>query len=153
MGFQRTKKMFWTRRQSLTVDFIHFHRSGSSYGAPINFSIDIRVHFGIRVLNDDFPAPALNGPSSDASRIRAGRYHLRFNAQTDSTYNRCLDDLVRFVAEQGEPWFQEFHSVEGLLQKPHSPLHMAEKLCLSAAESGNVNALNVAASLKMLGIK
>jgi hypothetical protein len=153
LGFQRTKKMFWIRRQPLTVDFIHFHRSGSSYGTPINFSVNIRVHFGICVLNGDFPAPALNGPSSDAEKTRAGRYHLRFNAQTGSTYDRCLDDLVRFVVEQGEPWFQEFHPIEGLLQKPHSPLHMADKQFLAEAMQGNVNTLNVAASLKMLGIK
>jgi hypothetical protein len=153
LGFRRTKKMIWTRRHSFTVDFIHFHRCGGTYGAPINFSVDIRVHFGIRVLNDDFPALALNGPSSDAARIQAGRYHLRFNAQTVSTYDRCIDDLVRLVTEQGEPWFREFHSVEDLLQKPHCPLWVADKQLLAAAASGNMNAVNLAASLKLLGIK
>src|SRR5687767_7546982 len=106
LGFQRARKMLWTRRHFLTVDFIHFHRCGSSYGAPINFSVDIRVHFGIRVLNDDFPALALNGPSSDEGRIHAGRYHLRFNAQTGSTYDKRLDDHVRLVTERGELWFR-----------------------------------------------
>lgn len=52
LGFRRTLKMFWTRRHPLSVDFIHFHRHGSTYGAPLTASIGIRVHFGIRVLND-----------------------------------------------------------------------------------------------------
>lgn len=82
-----------------------------------------------------------------------GRYHLRFNAQTGSTYDRCLDDLVRLVTEQGEPWFHEFRSVERLLKRPDTPLDDADKQFLAAAASGNVNALNVAASLKILGIK
>src|SRR5688572_22230936 len=103
LGFSRTKKLFWIRRQPFTVDFIHFHRGGSSYGAPINFSVDIRVHFGIRVLNDCFPAAALNGPFSDPTRLRSGRYHLRFNAKSGDTYERCIHDLERFVIEQGEP--------------------------------------------------
>jgi hypothetical protein len=107
-----------------------------------HFSVAIRVHFGIRVLNDDFPALALNGPSSDYALIRAGRYHLRFNAQSGSTYDRCLDDLVRLASEQGEPWFREFHSAEDILQKPHSPLRVADKQLLAAAASGNMNALN-----------
>ena len=153
LGFQRTKKKIWTRRQTFTVDFIHFHRDGCSYGRPLNFSVSIRVHFGIRVLNDNFPAPALNGPLSDVEKTRSGNYHLRFNAQTGSTYDRCLEDLVRFVVEQGEPWFQEFRSVEALLQKSHSPLRDNEKQLLSAAIAGEVNSANLAASLKMLGIK
>jgi hypothetical protein len=153
LGFQRTKKIFWARRQPFTVDFINLVRSGSSYGAPLNFSVSINVHFGIRVLNDDFPAPSPNGPSTDAARIRAGRYHLRFNAETGSTFDRCIDDLVRFVVDEGEPWFKEFHSVEALLRNPHSPLRTAEKQSLAAAVAGSVKAANVTSSLKMLGIE
>src|SRR5688500_5506426 len=116
LGFRRTLKMFWTRRHPFTVDFIHFHRRGSTYGAARTASVDIRVHFGIRILNDDFIAAAPNGPYSDDGTIRTGRYHLRFNAETGSTYDRCVDDLARFVVEQGEPWFQRWRSVEALLQ-------------------------------------
>ena len=72
LGFRRTRKMFWIRRHPHTVDFIHFHRSGSSYGKPINYSVRIRVHFGIRVLNDDSQGAALNGPFSDPGRLRTG---------------------------------------------------------------------------------
>jgi hypothetical protein len=152
LGFRRTLKMFWTRRHPLTVDFIHFHRSGSSYGAPRAASVDVHVQFGIRVLNDDFIAAAPNGPQSDAGTLRAGRYHLRFNAETGSTYDRCLDDLARFVVEQGESWFQRWRSVDALLQSD-SPLRAQDREFLRAAQAGEASAERVAASLKILGIK
>ena len=152
LGFRRTLKMFWTRRHPLSVDFIHFHRSGSTYGAPRNASVDIRVHFGIRILNDDFVAAALNGPYSDPGRLHAGRYHLRFNAETGSTYDRCIDDLARFVVEQGEPWFRQWSSTDALLQSD-SPLKPQDKDSLRAARDGQASAERIAASLKILGIK
>lgn len=152
LGFRRTLKMFWTRRHPLTVDFIHFHRSGSTYGAPRTASVDIRVHFGVRVLNDDFIAAALNGPHSDAGTLRAGRYHLRFNAETGSTYDRCVDDLARFVVEQGEPWFRRWSSADALLQSD-SPLRLLDREFLRDARDGQASAERVAASLKILGIK
>lgn len=152
LGFRRTLKMFWTRRHPLTVDFINFHRMGSTYGAPRTASVDIRVHFGIRVLNDDFVAAAVNGPQSDVGTLHPGRYHLRFNAETGSTYDRCVDDLARFVVEQGEPWFERWRSVEALLQSD-SPLRAEEREFLRAARDGQSSLERVAASLKILGIK
>lgn len=153
LGFLRTKKMFWTREHPHTVDFIHFHRSGSSYGAPINFSVDIRVHFGIRVLNDTFEAAALNGPFSDATLTRAGRYHLRFNAKSGSTYDRCVDDLARFVVEQGEPWFSSLRDPHALLEASNSPLRPDSIELLTAALRGDADSDNLAKSRKILGIK
>jgi len=114
--------------------------------------VHIRVHFGIRVLNDDFIAAALNGPQSDAGTLHTGRYHLRFNAETGSTYDRCVDDLARFVVEQGEPWFQRWSSVDALLQSD-SPLRPQDREFLSAARDGQASAERVAASLRILGIK
>ncbi len=152
-GFSRTLKMFWTRRRPLTLDFIHFHRHGSTYGAPRTASVQIRVHFGIRVLADDFVAAALNGPYSDPSILRSGLYHLRFNAETGSTFDRCVKDLERFVVEYGEPWFKKFHSIDALLQLPDSPLKPHERKLLLAAKNGEANASHVAASLKIFGIK
>ncbi len=152
-GFQRTKKMFWTRRHPLTIDFIHFHRNGSTYGAPMDSSVDIRVHFGIRVLNSSFEAVALNGPYSDPTRLRSGSYHLRFNAKTGSTFERCVEDLVRFVVEQGEPWFQRFKTVDDLLEHEESPLHATEKELLRAARRDASTTENESVSLKVLGIK
>jgi hypothetical protein len=151
--FARTKKMFWTRQHPHTVDFIHFHRSGSSYGAPRNFSVDIRVHFGIRVLNDTFEAAALNGPFSDPTLTRAGNYHLRFNAKSGSTYDRCIDDLVRFVVEQGEPWFDRFRDTMVLTDARTTPLRPDSIEALTAALRGDSEPANIAKSRKILGIK
>ena len=153
LGFRRTLKMFWTRRNPLPLDFVHLHRSGSSYGAPGNASVDIRIHCGIRVLNDDFVAAGLNGPNSDAVETRTGRYHLRFNAESGSTFERCVDDLARFVLERGEPWYERFRSTEALVNEPDSPLKPQEKEALIAAKEGRASAERVAASLKIFGIK
>ena len=153
LSFLRTKKMFWTRRHPLTVDFIHFHRGGISYGAPINYSVDIRIHLGIRVLNHALDFAALNGPHSNEARFINHRYHLRFNAKTGSTYDRCVDDLVRFVEEQGVPWFQRFADLDELLTTSDSPLESEEKEFLEAARAGHANPENEAVSLKILGIK
>lgn len=145
--------MFWTRRQPLTVDFIHFSRHGSTYGAPINFSVSITAYFGIRVLNDVFPAAIPNGPCSDSLDLRSGGYHLRFNAKSGDTYERCIDDLARFVSEVGEPWFQKFQSVDSLLQLPDSPLRSPEKQLLIDAIEDRAKPENETNSLKILGIK
>ena len=153
IGFTRTKKMFWTRRHILTTDFIHLHRSGSSYGTPRNYSVDFRVHFGIRVLNDTFEGVALNGPVSDPGRLREGRYHLRFNAQTGSTYERCIDDLARFIVEQGEPWFTLFRDCDALLKCADSPLHTNTKERLHSAIMDQAESKVITFSLRLLGIK
>jgi hypothetical protein len=156
LGFSRTKKMLWTRRRALTVDFIQFYRGGSSYGAPRTASVDIRVHLGIRVLNDNSDTETINGPSSDdicSSKIRSGRYHLRFNAISGSTFARCADDLERFVIEQGEPWFKRFSSMWNLLYRWDSPLKNDEKRLLRKARAGHASKANVAVSLNILGIK
>lgn len=153
LDFLRTKKAFWTRGNSHTVDFIHFHRHGISYGAPSTYSVDIRVHFGIRALNDDFEAPALNGPHSDPDRLRSGRYHLRFNAMSWSMYDRCIEDLFRFATEQGEPWFLRFRSLEDLIVSRESPLSEKAKTLLADSARGNYHPENVARSLKLLGLK
>jgi hypothetical protein len=153
LGFERTRKTFWTRGRKHTVDFIHFHRSGSSYGAPHSASVDIRVHVGIRVLNDNTEAPALNGPFSDVGRLRAGRYHLRFNAKSWSTFDRCVDDLERFVREEGEPWLKRFSAETTLLSATDSPLGEAEREFLRASIAGGVVNEHVDLSHKLLGIK
>lgn len=68
-------------------------------------SVDFDIKGSVRVLNDDFLALTLNGPHADAETLRAGKYHLRFNAKNSTTYEHCRMDMVRFVAERVEPWF------------------------------------------------
>jgi hypothetical protein len=154
LGFKRTKKMLWTRRHQHAADFITLFRKGSSYGRPRNYSVSLDVGFGIRVLNDALEGLSPNGPRYDFSeRLRAARYHFRFNAQTGSTYDRCVDDLERYVLHEGEPWFQRFHDLDDLLASSDSPLRPPEKERLHAAVGGRADAEAVAMSLKLLGIK
>jgi len=152
-GFARTRKRLWTRVQSHWVDFVHFHRRGISYGSPDTFIVDIRVHLGVRILNDSFPGLHLNGPQSDPDRLRSGRYHLRFNARSGSTYERCIEDLYRFFVEECEPWFNRFGSAEDLLKRSDSPLNDNEKRFLRAAIDGKTTRHNLVISLKELGIR
>lgn len=106
-GFVKTKKWQWVRVKDGAADFVHVHRSGSSYGGPINYSVSFRVHCGNRQLNDTFDALALNGPDTDDPKFWDMQLHLRFNAKSGSTYERCINDLVKFVLEVGEPWYME----------------------------------------------
>jgi hypothetical protein len=153
LGFLRTKKMLWTRRRPLTVDFIHFYRSGSSYGAPISVTVDIDVSFGIRVLNDTSHIAILSGPRNDPTLTRKGRYHHRFSARSGHMCDRCVHDLVRFVEEEGEPWFQRFANIDKLLNPVDSPLKPEARELLNLARIGKGNPDNEAAVLKNLGIK
>ena len=156
LGFQRTRKMFWTRRHEHTVDFIYLFRKGSSYGAASNASVWMRVHCSIRILNDDFTGAALIGPSSADLRnpeISAARYHMRFNAQTWSTFDRCIDDMERFVKEHGTPWFTRFRDPQKLLELPDAFVKPRQKELLQASLAGRSRDSNVSASLKLLGLK
>lgn len=108
LGFRRTnsRSRSWEQRTDQSVRVIYFHRGGSTYGAPINHSVDIRVHFSLNLL-DRTPA---GRDQLDSDRVRDSRgyaYHLRFNAETWSMYERCLEDLLRVTREHGLPWFEQ----------------------------------------------
>lgn len=105
LGFLTGRARCWNRSDGSLVDVIHFHRGGIGYGKPNNYSVDIRIHFAVHKVGASEPL-ALNGPSSD--QLRDGRgyaYHLRFNASSWSTYDRCLEDLLRVTRDHGLPWF------------------------------------------------
>ncbi len=153
LGFAHTKARFWTRQREHTIEFIHLHRSGISYGAPINYQVSFRVHLGIRVINDDSPAAHLNGPCSDKMFRRPLSYHLRFNCQTWSQYDRCINDLFEVVTEQGEPWFGKFSDPIALLNEPDSPLKPDERAALTLSVSDGIAEARKLASFKILGIK
>lgn len=104
LGFSRLKARFWMSQADGFTDIIHFHRSGVSYGAPLNYFIGIRVHFASHPGQLSGPI-ALNGPCSNKLRDSRGyAYDLRFNALTWSTYDRCLNDLIRVLQDHGLPW-------------------------------------------------
>jgi hypothetical protein len=107
LGFSRTnsRSRSWERRTDRSVQVIYFHRSGSTYGAPINHSVDIRVHFSLQSF-DGTPAGRDLFVSDLLRDIRGRAYHLRFNAESWSMYDRCLEDLLRVTREHGLPWFE-----------------------------------------------
>ena len=152
LGFERARKMFWVRVHGHSADVVHLHRGGSSYGAPTDASVSFRLHLAIRVLNDSFPAVALNGPSSDTTS-RDDRYHLRFNAESMHLFERCVLDLARFVHTIGEPWFSLFRDPEALLTRSDSPLQDGDKTGLRDALAGNYSEGNLQVTRKELGIK
>src|SRR6185369_5477847 len=106
LGFVRTnaRGRAWTRFGSRLRHVVYFHRVGSSYGAPRNNSVSILVNFSFQ---DEEGLPVRIDPlTSNMVRDERGyAYHLRFNAVTGSTYQRCLDDLIRVTKEHGLPWF------------------------------------------------
>lgn len=108
-GFSRYRTRFWIHSADGWVDLIHFHRYGVSYGAPLNSSLSIRVHFASHP--NEIPDPIhLNGPSShELIDSSGGTYHLEFDALSWDTYDRCLEDLVRVTLDHGLPWFASQH--------------------------------------------
>lgn len=107
LGFSRTRSgaRLWHRQRDGLMEMIHLHRSGSSYGAPRNNSVSIRAEFIIKAPDSPVTDAWLD---SDKLKDSSGyRYHLRFNALTWSTYDRCLQDLERVTKEHGQPWFSQ----------------------------------------------
>ena len=145
LAFARTKPTFWTRSEPDTqcVQFVHLHL--------FTYAPSFRVHLGIRVLNDTFAAPALNGLSShDGWALAARKYIFDFSMSENST-SKCVDELVAFVSEVGMPWFERFAAPEALLAS-ESPLGDAEKARLRLALDGQADSAAIATSRKLLGI-
>ena len=90
---------------------------------------------------------------SDPGRVRAGRFHLSFNAKSGDMQERCVDDLVRFVKEQGEPWFTDFGTLAALHDRDDSPISADSRGFLHEARTGDADQRNIARSMKLLGIK
>jgi hypothetical protein len=102
-GFVRKGKSTWARITDTVTAEIELFRHGSSYGAPINASVSIRVIFRIVGTGEKLPIMI-----SDHLRDSRGyAYHTRFNAATWSTYDRCAEDMVRLVQDHGLSWFTQ----------------------------------------------
>ena len=106
LGFAKSGSRIWSREKEKTVESIQLQRKGSTYGAPTNASLSVRVILGVKAA-DEHSAGVNRVIYSDAFRKADGHaYHLRFNAETWSTYDRCIDDLSQFVTDVAERWFQ-----------------------------------------------
>ena len=145
LAFGRTKPTFWTRSEprSQIVQFVHLHL--------FTFAPSFRVHLGIRVLNDTFAAPALNGLSSHDGWALAARKYVFSFSMSDGSTTKCAGELVAFVSEVGVPWFESFAVPDALLA-PASPLGDSEKMRLRLALDGHAESAAIAASRKLLGI-
>jgi hypothetical protein len=151
LGFRKGGNRSWARLNDHSAELIYFHRHGSSYGAPRNASVDIRVMLSVRVLTDPTPGGTVGVISDPVRRKNGWAYHHRFNAETWSTYDRCLSELVLFTVEVAEPWFKELRDPQTLIRHPELRPETARLLAASVA--GRAEPENVAASLRALKIK
>lgn len=148
LGFQRVKSTFFIRRQVWVIEFIHLHK--------YSFTPGYRVHLGIRVLNDVFPAPALNGPDSHPylcpNSPNGSKYILGFGPD-QASIERCSAEIYRWCSDVGMPWFNQFNGPQALLTDAASPLGESEKSRLRLAMGGESDPDAVRASLSLLGLE
>jgi hypothetical protein len=147
LDFARTKPTFFTRPRGVIVEFIHLHK----FRADPSF----RVHLGLRVAADTFPAAHLNGPDSHlyvCEGAPGGRkYNFVFH-DDPSTVDRCVAELSAFVGTIAEPWFQLWREPSTLLVSPDSPLSADEKQALAAARKGGTAGASSGVTEKVLGL-
>lgn len=134
LGFAAGRTGFFVRRREWVAEFVHLHK--------YSFAPGYRVHLGIRVLNDVFPAPALNGPHSGS------RDELSF-APAPRSPAGCASEVARWCLEIGEPWFARFASPEALLADG-SPLDAEARDGLREALAGRSDPLRIAATERLL---
>ena len=106
-GFKRGNGRKWVRQLDDVEETIFVSRSGATYGAPFSPSISLQLALSsIRASNKE--RADLSHHTTEMIRRPTGHgYHHRFNAETDSTYDRCLQELGVFIEEVAEPWFEE----------------------------------------------
>lgn len=151
LGFMKTKSRFWARENEHTVESIRLFRLGSYCGAPISPSISLRVELGIHVLNDPSRVATIGTRVDDVRKPDGRSYHNRFNAETWSTYDLCLDDLTLLTTEFAEPWFATWRDPKALLDYPDLPA--PTRPLLEEAINGQVNPDYVAFALRQCGVK
>lgn len=142
-GFVRGKSTFWARPREHVIEFLHLHL--------FTFAPSFRAHCGIRVLNDDFAAAALNGPDSDRCWSDGRRtYSLEFT-EDGERIARCAAEIARFCAEVAVPWFERFAGPRILLAS-ESPLNERARLNLERSFRGLANPETVQFSKGLLGV-
>jgi hypothetical protein len=146
LGFKRAKSTFFFRRRQWVIEFIHLHK--------YRFGPFYRIHLGIRVLNDVFPAPALNGPDSHAYTCtqspNGSQYKLDFGPD-QASIERCAAEIHRWCSEVGQTWFNQFHGPHALLTDAASPLGENEKARLRLAIAGQSDPDAVRESASLFG--
>lgn len=144
LGFVAGRSSCFVRRRVWVAEFVHLHK--------YSFAPGYRVHLGIRVLNDVFPSPSLNGPDSHAYTCHdspnGSRYEIEF-APPPRSPELCAAEIARWCVEVGEPWFVRFADPVALLGAG-SPLDAEEREHLRLALAGGSDPVRVAASERLL---
>ena len=131
-GFKGRSTNFSREREHL-IQFIHIHKfSGGRF---------FRMHVCIRVLNESKHFVSLSGIDSDDDRHF--RQSLEFQ-EDDESLERCANEMLRYVVEVAEPWF-ESQSYDVLLSES-SPLYPDQRQALAASLKGDIDERNVAHS-------
>ena len=116
LGFRRTKPTFYTRQTSHVIEFVHVHK--------YTFAASFRVHFGVRVRSDSFPAAGLNGPCADGvpdPNAPGLRLHDFDFTPDEESWKRCAELMHQHIEKEGISWFASVAGPEVLLSK-NSPL-------------------------------
>lgn len=110
LTFKRGTGRKWTRHIDGFEESIYASRSGDTYGARHSPSISLNIAL-VSIRVSDKKRATLDRYAAQLLRRHTGYcYHHRFNAETGSTFDRCLDELALFIAEVAEPWFAEQRS-------------------------------------------
>lgn len=123
-GFQRTKPTFFTRTGPYVIEFVHVHK--------YTFAASFRIHFGLRVRSDEFPAAGLNGPCTDGipDRESPGLRLQNFDFTADEvSWKRCADLMLQCITNEGLSWFASMDDPAALLSSG-SPLTQHAQLAL-----------------------
>ncbi len=107
LGYKRGNGRKWVRNVAGIEETIFLSRSGANYGAPYSPSIDLQIDLSSTRLSDSARSYLGRHETQRIRRPTGYCYHHRFNAETGSTYDRCLEELDLFVIEVAEPWFEE----------------------------------------------
>lgn len=124
MGFKRGNGRKWARQLDGFDETIFLSRSGATYGAPASPSIWLQLAFSSIRTSDQEPAYLSHHATKIIRRSTGYCYHHRFNAETGSTYDRCLQELDFFLEEVAEPWFKQRRRAQenGRLSPPAYPI-------------------------------
>ena len=106
-GFKRGKRRTWTRQSDGADETIYLSICGATYGAPYSPSISLKLSLSSRRGVDGVHHYLGDHETRKLRRSTGYCYHHRFNAQSGSTYERCMEELDLFMHEVADPWFVE----------------------------------------------
>ncbi len=133
IGFTR-KSSWFSRERGFLAQFIHIHK--------YSFGPAFRLHYCIRVLNEQRDSIVLSGPSETRG----------FDYGTDAdSLDQCAEMMYAFVASEVEKWFEE--QTNDNLLRDDSCLYPEQRSALERAVNGQIDHNAVQRSRELLGLK